>query len=74
MRYLAFAHQDYYPEGGARDFRGAFNEVFEATKCVTDLIEGNPKRLTPTREYESGHVFDTLTCKIVWDYYKGVIQ
>lgn len=53
-RFLAFAGEEYYPEGGWRDFKGDFND-FESAKSL--LLE---------EKNDWAQIFDTEAQKIVW--------
>lgn len=62
-RFLLFAGNDYYPEGGAYDFHGSFVSIEEAVKGH------NPKMYT----YDGGwaNIFDLKTEKIVKQFSRG---
>jgi hypothetical protein len=57
-RYMAFACDDYYPEGGARDYIGSADDEMDARLLVVGF------------ERDGGHVFDTETESIVWTWRK----
>ena len=48
-RFILFAGDDYYPQGGWGDFRGFFDTIEE---CLKELIK------TPIK-YDWAHVYDT---------------
>lgn len=62
--FLLFAGNDYYPDGGAYDFKGSFKTVSAALK------EHNPKQ----HNYDGGwaNIFDLETEKIVKQFSCGV--
>jgi hypothetical protein len=57
-RFLAFAGDSYYPEGGAKDFVGAFDTELDARLAGVET----PK--------DWCHVFDLETKTIVWSLYR----
>lgn len=54
-RYWLFAGENYYPCGGMRDFKGAFDSPEEA-------------RAHPTGGADWAHVFDSVDAKVVSTY------
>lgn len=41
-QYIVFAGSDYYPAGGWKDFKGAFNSIYEAKKFINaEEFQGN---------------------------------
>lgn len=60
-RYLLFAGEDYYPEGGWRDFQSSHETIEEAKKAFSIF------------EYrdEWGHIFDLITKEIVVTFWRG---
>jgi hypothetical protein len=50
-RYLVFAYQDYYPEGGWDDLNGSFDTFEEANTHLDHLLDGLKK----------GYVVDLVT-------------
>ena len=63
MRYLAFAHEQFYPGGGWKDFRGSFATAEEAKAAIDAGMR--------TDEYgpgfEHGHVVDIDAERVVWE-------
>lgn len=53
-RYLLFVGDNYYPEGGWNDFRGAFDSIDDAINYVLGLLN---------RDW--WHIVDTHTIQIV---------
>jgi hypothetical protein len=51
-RYLMFAGQNYYPEGGWFDCRGKFDTLEEAVEAAKETIPGDKQR------WEWWHVVD----------------
>lgn len=63
IRFLLFAGDDYYPEGGANDFKGAFESLDAAIEAH------NPNE----HKYDGGwaNIFDLNTLKIVKTFNRG---
>jgi len=63
-RFLLFAGNDYYPEGGANDFKGSYDSIEDAVKAH------NPKEF----EYDGGwaNIFDLENEKIVKQFHMSV--
>jgi len=40
-QYLVFVYNTYYPNGGMLDFRGDYNEIFEAKNRVIEIFKSN---------------------------------
>lgn len=57
--YLAFFHYEYYPQGGANDFIGAYDDLEEAKAHVLDSISESHAQC-------DGHVFDVTIESICW--------
>jgi len=60
-RYLLFSGYDYYPEGGAYDFKGSFETAEEAVKS---------HNLKYTNEW--ANIFDLKEEKIVKQFRRGI--
>ena len=62
-RYLVFAFDVYYPDGGANDFKCAFDKYEDALKAAKAIQEGQAIPLDS--RYDVVQIFDTQTCKHV---------
>lgn len=62
MRYLAFAHDQYYPQGGMYDCVGSFNALDPAIAVIEKYITEEAN----SPEWTYGHVYDLTTKTIIW--------
>ena len=62
--FLLFAGDDYYPEGGAKDFKGSFSSM-EGAQAAHDPDEFR---------YDGGwaNIFDTGTLSIAMSFSRGI--
>jgi hypothetical protein len=67
-RFLVFAGDMYYPDGGWNDFRGAYDTLKEA-KARVDEIKHNEETCSG---YDWAHIADTATGEILEE--EGVIH
>ena len=61
MRYLLFAGDAYYPQGGWWDFVGAFGSVEKAKEAKGGV----------RRAYDWAHIVDSQDQSIIWAYTLG---
>ena len=66
-RYLVFAGKDYYPSGGAVDFKKGFAIIEEAESFALDLVRATTDDW-PDNSDDWAHVFDTWTLTKNNDY------
>ncbi len=62
MRYIVFAFDRYYPQGGADDIKFCTSDVDEAHDLYRELIDPEAER-----RYDYVQVYDTLECRNVYE-------
>ncbi len=56
-RYLLFAGDDYYPQGGINDLVDFFDTV--------ELAKEKAERIVEINNYDWYHIYDIVECKII---------
>jgi hypothetical protein len=64
-RYMVFAGQDYYPNGGGDDFKGSFEYLVDATDEALRLTDSDGRGWSAD---DWAHVFDKELDIIVWNH------
>jgi hypothetical protein len=78
-RYLLFIFGQYYPRGGANDFRGAFDSIDKA-KAFVDIKGDYEREVVPTFRHDDleANILDVQTmqpvCYMEYNYYKGEFE
>jgi hypothetical protein len=53
-QYFVFAGDNYYPDGGWKDFKGAFDSIYEAKKFLNDR-----------KQYDWWEIIDAINREVV---------
>lgn len=59
-RFLVFMYPSQYPSGGWRDFKGSFNETYEAQEFLKSKID--------EEWWDNSHIVDSMVHQIVEEW------